>query len=845
MVALKLRPYQVDLVDRTRKQVTPKRLGGFGVRRVILQSGTGSGKGTMSAFLAQQGWKKGSRVLLLADKRKLVWQFVRDLNKLGVPHGIVMSGDSVHTNASVVVASRDTLIAWMKAGRDIGHFDIIIIDEAHLSLGAGFQWLLAKFPMAYVIGPTATPARGDGRRLDDYWEAMECGVPTSQLIAEGWLLAPEVYHPPELAAARAAGEKISGMAGHPVTQWLAYAKDLPTVAFCQTRAEARELMTMFSDPDFGADIACEYVDGDDDDQTRDAILARLKSGETKVVCCCDLWITGVDLPELACMIAWRKFDSDVQWYQACGRIMRPVLNPTTGLPDPTLKPRCIAEGQRVLTDVGLVPIEKVTTAMKVWDGINFVSHKGSVFQGTKKCITYAGLTATEDHRVWTKTGWMDFGRCRNEVQAIAQTADGGRAVREADRRYRRGGKNGEEQTATHADQMCWLRGRAVELCSQYSLSKGRLPKMRQPQKCPKMALFQMPSGESKMRESQHGPLLRLWRSWHKISLRHPVGNGHMDSGQPRNPSGVAVRPNRQRRTLRTVQSAAFNAEAEHGAHEGQSGELGRKNARLQVQAPGNQVCGLHPEESNQTRTYRRGDNPEVRPEVDQAERRVWDILGAGPLHRFTVEGLLVHNCVILDHSGAAYGRNPAEDVAWSLDAGSTVGERQGELNKNKPKEVNCPNCQQMVRGGKACPKCSHPLGAVKQKTSSGAASDVYEATDEMLTLMTPAQAKAKAKAEKAEQKQRTEEEKAAKKKAAFERRVLKAWDWAVAKALNGNYAAGHIVQTFKAQMKGDLPPWAYREILEPHGLPPADEYWKWKLKASEVFNNRPATPEAA
>ena len=29
---------------------------------------------------------------------------------------------------------------------------------------------------------------------------------------------------------------------------------------------------------------------------------------------------------------------------------------------------CIAEGQLVLTDSGLVPIEKVTTEMRIWDG---------------------------------------------------------------------------------------------------------------------------------------------------------------------------------------------------------------------------------------------------------------------------------------------------------------------------------------------------------------------------------------------------------------------------------------------------------------------------------------------
>lgn len=61
---------------------------------------------------------------------------------------------------------------------------------------------------------------------------------------------------------------------------------------------------------------------------------------------------------------------------------------------------CIAEGQLVLTDSGLVPIEQVTTDMKLWDGEEWVSHEGVVFKGIKEVITYEGLTATPDHLVW-------------------------------------------------------------------------------------------------------------------------------------------------------------------------------------------------------------------------------------------------------------------------------------------------------------------------------------------------------------------------------------------------------------------------------------------------------------
>lgn len=61
---------------------------------------------------------------------------------------------------------------------------------------------------------------------------------------------------------------------------------------------------------------------------------------------------------------------------------------------------CIAEGSLVLTDRGLVPIENVGIADKVWDGIEFVQHDGVVYKGQKEVMFYDGLTATPDHKVW-------------------------------------------------------------------------------------------------------------------------------------------------------------------------------------------------------------------------------------------------------------------------------------------------------------------------------------------------------------------------------------------------------------------------------------------------------------
>ena len=63
---------------------------------------------------------------------------------------------------------------------------------------------------------------------------------------------------------------------------------------------------------------------------------------------------------------------------------------------------CIAEGQLVLTNHGLKPIERVSVSDKVWDGVKWIQHQGVIYKGKRNVISYDGLTATPDHLVWVE-----------------------------------------------------------------------------------------------------------------------------------------------------------------------------------------------------------------------------------------------------------------------------------------------------------------------------------------------------------------------------------------------------------------------------------------------------------
>ena len=92
---------------------------------------------------------------------------------------------------------------------------------------------------------------------------------------------------------------------------------------------------------------------------------------------------------------------------------------------------CIAEGQLVLTDQGLVPIENVTTDHLLWDGESWVKHDGVIYKGTREAITYEGLTATKDHLVWVQgeSGPIRFSDAAASGAHLIQTGNGTNPIR--------------------------------------------------------------------------------------------------------------------------------------------------------------------------------------------------------------------------------------------------------------------------------------------------------------------------------------------------------------------------------------------------------------------------------
>jgi len=318
-----LRPYQLEAIEAVRQEIRQ------GARKVLLIAPTGSGKTVMFCDVIQRAAAKGSRCVVIAHRRELVAQASQKLNAFGVQHGIVQAGFPTAPHRPVQVASIQTLRA--RPGI-LQRVDIAVVDEAHHIVGSTYQDALARWPGALVLGVTATPWRLDGKGLGDVFPAHVVARTPRQLRDEGFLV--QVggweYEGIDTEGARVQrGDFVAGdlrasaisrrVVGDVVSEWLTHAAGVRTVLFALDIEHSQVMTAAFR----AAGVAAEHVDGEMPTAELDAVLRRLRNGETRVVCNCNVLTEGFDCPELECCILARPTLSTALYLQMVGRVLRP------------------------------------------------------------------------------------------------------------------------------------------------------------------------------------------------------------------------------------------------------------------------------------------------------------------------------------------------------------------------------------------------------------------------------------------------------------------------------------------------------------------------------------------
>lgn len=170
-------------------------------RKALLVMATGSGKTrtviALCKVLLEHSWVKN--ILFLADRNSLVTQakrsFVNLLPELSVTN---LCEEKDNTTAHCVFSTYQTMMNCIDAVRDdegklftVGHFDLVICDEAHRSIYNKYRDIFTYFD-APLVGLTATPKDEIDKNTYEVFE-LESGVPTygyelAQAVKDGYLV---------------------------------------------------------------------------------------------------------------------------------------------------------------------------------------------------------------------------------------------------------------------------------------------------------------------------------------------------------------------------------------------------------------------------------------------------------------------------------------------------------------------------------------------------------------------------------------------------------------------------------------------------------------------------------
>lgn len=192
---INFRPYQSQSLDSLRL--------GFkdGHARQVLAASTGSGKSIIALGMIESAKNKGSRVMFVCDRRVLVDQFSRHLDRHGIDHGVFMAGHwRYRPSEKIQVASIQTL----EKMQEWPLVDLIIVDEIHAVMRKSLKRFMDNNPARKVLGLTATPYQPD---LPSYFSNVVNVITMKELVSNKYLVPFRVFIAKEIDTT---GVKITG-----------------------------------------------------------------------------------------------------------------------------------------------------------------------------------------------------------------------------------------------------------------------------------------------------------------------------------------------------------------------------------------------------------------------------------------------------------------------------------------------------------------------------------------------------------------------------------------------------------------------------------------------------------
>ena len=318
------------------------------------------------------------------------------------------------------------------------------------------------------------------------------------------------------------------------------------------------------------------------------------------------------------------------------------VNAATNL-NKLLQISCIAYNTPVLTQDGWVPIQAVRSDDLVWDGVEFVRHKGLLMRGRKRTIDCFGVRMTPDHEVLTNDGWRTA-----EESAGLDRADVWLPDSAVTQRYERW----ENQKGPVALSLPLRQGgSARESVPSHETSSNAPPlrlsaRQQNARNDGYASVSGMEQHASALFESVRQRLAQLRCAWNNgvprmgAELRRILGRHARYV-----PANAFAGANKQQRSLLSGELSlgdCFRAVEQHSKYR----MAGYAKRVHDIRA---NRCSVWPTRSDAKRTIKEIWMAAGESATDSGAAEVFDIASCGPRNRFVVQGadgqaLIVHNC---------------------------------------------------------------------------------------------------------------------------------------------------------------------------------------------------------
>jgi type I restriction enzyme R subunit len=345
-------------------------------RKALLVMATGSGKTrtviSLADVLIRHGWVKN--LLFLADRNALVTQAKRAFHNLMPNLSLCnLTEGKEEANARAVFSTYQTMMNCIDATRDEkgdrmftpGHFDLIVVDEAHRSIYNKYKDIFTYFD-ALLVGLTATPKQDIDKNTYAIFD-MESGVPTyayelSQAVQDGYLvdyisvetdikfmvqgiaydeLSPEEQEEYENTFADEEGNLPESIDSSALNQWLFNSDTIrkaldvlmrygqrvdygekigKTIIFAKNHNHAEKILEVWNEeyPNYPSHYArvidnyTNYAQSLIDDFSN-------KNKFPQIAISVDMLDTGIDVPEILNLVFFKKVLSRAKFWQMIGR----------------------------------------------------------------------------------------------------------------------------------------------------------------------------------------------------------------------------------------------------------------------------------------------------------------------------------------------------------------------------------------------------------------------------------------------------------------------------------------------------------------------------------------------